>query len=80
MVKRPLFSQMKTAFGKLFPGTAADVDIAAVNAPSQVVISGLRNKVAAAIEDLARQGIEAHPLERIACLPFASHGPHTGIL
>ena len=43
--------------------SASDVDIAAVNTPSQVVISGLRNGVTAAIEDLARQGIQARALK-----------------
>lgn len=49
----------------------ADVDIAAVNGPSNVVISGLRSKVHAVVEDLGKHGISAHPLD----VSHAFHSP-----
>ena len=55
-------------------GLAEQVDIAAVNGPRQVVISGLAAAVEEALTRLERAGIAAKKLARLARLPFPLDG------
>jgi len=48
-----------------------EVNVAVVNGPSNVVISGVRSKVRAVVESLSKQGIDAHPLN----VSHAFHSP-----